>query len=75
MSMIIIIAGNQNQAFAWAGGHNLKPKEYRLATTVDRVRGMRGCKYVLTGTCYERPDFEEIMREIEAQGLEELDML
>ena len=72
-SKIIIIADTPKQAFNWVSEHNLKPQEYILATTIERVRGLKNLKYVVTGTCQFRDDFERIIEEIEAHGCTELE--
>ncbi len=69
---IILVAGNQNQAFGFVADNKLVPGDYLLATHAERIKGRHGHDYILIGTYYERPDLGEVLRELRAHGCKEL---
>jgi hypothetical protein len=64
--MTVVFAGSYRQFRQWCWQHQRSPLEPGLvyAAHVSRVRGRHGATVIRVGTYYERPDYDEMEREL-----------
>lgn len=69
---IILVAGNQNQAFGFVADNKLVPGDYLIATHARRLQGLRDHDYILIGTYEQRADLDDIMHVLRANNCRKL---
>jgi hypothetical protein len=63
--MIMIVAGNYDQAWYWANEWKLCPCDWRYVDSPNSLKGVRNSEVRFVGDWYRRPDAREL--ELEAQ--------
>ena len=63
-----ILAGNKNEAHAYASAQRWQLKDWRPVGTIDTTHGIRRKKILTVGTWDKRPDVVDLIAILREQG-------